>query len=215
MGLTLEQIEENAASGKEYFLAVGKPVFDTKVNEEYIIKELNVNGIVLDHISFLKNEKKPDLPISYGELIKVFEIGRFDIEGFARNEVDLLKRAIRDVLRDLEKKAKEQEAENLRLKAEELRNESQATKKQLEEAHLETERIKAEKEKALAEKDILIRKKKTKKTVSAICEEERVRMHIEKQEADKNELRRLQLKQAASKAKMQEQRIRLMRMGLT
>ena len=209
MSISLEDIENQAQSGKDYFLSIGKPVCDSKYHDDYVIKSFSKTGLVLDHKPFLRGEKKDDLPVSYDEFIKSFISGRFTVEGFESTQLDLFKRAIRDVLRDLDIAEKVTVSELLRKEAEDTKREIEETKKQTELTQHKLEEIRLENERVRDANDSLKYKKKSKKIVKQVCLDEREVRRIAKEEEDKKKARTLKIKQSGAKAKIQAQRIKL------
>lgn len=200
----ITSIEQETIIAKKYDLSLGKAVKDVIKKDDYIIKEIRKDGMLLQHIPFFASEQKADLFIGYTELIRGFEAARLIMEGFSEfpegssipnQNIPELKRAIRDVIKEIERQRIEGERqakeEELAAKARELEEEKKK---------LEDEKRKRE------EKMLKIKAKKRAKEVR-LYEEERQRQiaEMERYAREKEKNHRI----LVAKRNSQQQRLRL------
>ncbi len=191
-----ETLEQDTIIVKNYILIVGKKVTDTIRRDDYLISSITKEGISLVHQPFFAADKKPDMFVSFNELIAGFKIGRLEIEGFTettetgkQQNITELKRAIIDVLKEIERN--------------EIAEEKNRRLKELEELQNKQTRIELKKKtKRLAKQIRTVVETEYKKKQ----EEEKERQRIIKEEENKNK----RIRTSKSKAKSQQQRFRLM-----
>lgn len=198
---------------------------DIKKHDRYEIKDVRKDGLLLEHKPALRGEKKDDLFVGYDELIRITPSNRLLIDGFytvndsgAVNNLEKIKRAIKDTIDSLE-------IEEKRIETSKLAQEKSELQKLKDEALQAKERAEQAKERAEDERMTILMKRKSKRVAKLTRlneEQERERIRLEKEaeaEAQRKEQERIAEENkkrhqrnvvlAGAKSKAMQQRLRL------
>ena len=167
METSIKEITEEVA----IYFEVGKVVKDLLKNDTYEIKQINKEGLLLEHKPSFRAEPKNDLLIEYDELALAFSKNRFHIDGFSilteggsKPDIERLKRAIKDTRdkieiekRTLETKMHQETHQTMTLKRKTKRLVRQVRSEEEMKRNAELLRLKKEKDNKIAhEKKIRI-----------------------------------------------------------
>jgi hypothetical protein len=109
----LKELKDESAIFGEQLLLPGKKISDLIKKDNYEIKSLTSEGVVLEHKPYFRSEQKKDIEIGYDELVMAFETDHFSIDGFmptnegeSKNSASL-KKVILNTIKNIELKERE------------------------------------------------------------------------------------------------------------